>query len=159
LACGQHPHPDATGLPLLRRRDGPGEPAGVGTETVEHDGRRPCIAALEEAVAKHGRPEIFNTDQGSRFTSPRLTEVLTGAGERISMDERVRWMDDVFIERPWRSMKYEFIYLHAGETGSEACAGIGRWIGDYDFDRPHSTQRGRTPVEVHEEVGDIGPAA
>jgi putative transposase len=118
-----------------------------------------CIAALEEAMARHGKPEIFNTDQGSQFTSPRFTEVLTDAGGRISMDGRGRWMDNVFIERLWRSMKYECIYLHAYETGSEARAGIGRWIDYYNFDRPHSTHAGRTPVEVHEEAGDIRLAA
>ncbi len=117
------------------------------------------IAAVEEAMARHGRPEIFNTDQGSQFTSPRFTEVLTDAGVRISMDGRGRWMDNVFIERLWRSMKYECIYFHAYETGSEARAGIGRWINYYNFDRPHSTHGGRTPVEVHEEAGDIRLAA
>lgn len=118
-----------------------------------------CIAALEEALARHGKPEIFNTDQGSQFTSPRFTEVLSDADVRISMDGRGRWMDNVFIERLWRSMKYECIYLHAYETGSEARNGIGRWIDYYNFDRPHSTHGGRTPVEVHEEVGDIRLAA
>lgn len=118
-----------------------------------------CVAAVEEAMARHGRPEIFNTDQGSQFTSPRFMELLTDAGVRISMDGRGRWMDNVFIERLWRSMKYECIYLHAYETGSEARAGIGRWIDYYNFDRPHSTHGGRTPVEVHEEVGDIRLAA
>lgn len=118
-----------------------------------------CVAAVEEAMARHGRPEIFNTDQGSQFTSPRFMELLTDAGVRISMDGRGRWMDNVFIERLWRSMKYECIYLHAYETGPEARAGIGRWIDYYNFDRPHSTHGGRTPVEVHEEVGDIRLAA
>lgn len=118
-----------------------------------------CIDAVEEAMTRHGKPEIFNTDQGSQFTSPRFTELLTDAGVRISMDGRGRWMDNVFIERLWRSMKYECIYLHAYETGSEARAGIGRWIDYYNFDRPHSTHGGRTPVEVHEEAGDIRLAA
>lgn len=118
-----------------------------------------CIAALEEALARHGKPEIFNTDQGSQFTSPRFTEVLSDADVRISMDGRGRWMDNVFIERLWRSMKYECIYLHAYETGSEARSGIGRWIDYYNFDRPHSTHGGRTPVEVHEGAGDIRLAA
>ncbi len=75
-----------------------------------------CIEALEEALARFGRPEIFNTDQGSQFTSPRFTGVLKDAGVRISMDGRGRWMDNVFIERLWRSMKYECVYLHAFET-------------------------------------------
>ena len=83
-----------------------------------------CIEALEEALARFGRPEIFNTDQGSQFTSPRFTGVLEKAGVRISMDGRGRWMDNVFIERLWRSLKYECIYLHAFETGSELRAGL-----------------------------------
>ena len=110
-------------------------------------------------MARHGRPEIFNTDQGRQFTSPRFTELLTDEGVRISMDGRDRWMDNVFIERLWRSMKYECVYLHACETGSEARTGIGRWIDYYNFDRPHSTHGGRTPVEVHEEAGNIRLAA
>ena len=108
-----------------------------------------CIEALGEALARYGRPEIFNTDQGSQFTSPRFTGVLTEAGVRVSMDGRGRWMDNVFIERLWRSVKYECVYLHAFETGSEARAGLGRWITYYNADRPHSALGGRTPAEVH----------
>jgi putative transposase len=119
-----------------------------------------CIEALEEALARHGRPEIFNTDQGSQFTSPRFVEVLTAAGVRVSMDGRGRWMDNIFIERLWRSVKYECVYLHAFETGSEARAGLGRWITYYNADRPHSALGGRTPAEVHAGVPDgIGLAA
>src|ERR1700737_1600361 len=95
-----------------------------------------CLEALEEALARFGRPEIFNTDQGSQFTSPRFTSVLQQAGVRISMDGRGRWMDNVFIERLWRSLKYECVFLNAFETGSEARTGIGCWIGYYNADRP-----------------------
>jgi putative transposase len=108
-----------------------------------------CIQALEEALARFGAPEIFNTDQGSQFTSPRFTDVLKDAGVRISMDGRGRWMDNVFIERLWRSMKYECVYLHAFETGSELRAGLARWIGYYNADRPHSALGGRTPDEAY----------
>jgi putative transposase len=108
-----------------------------------------CVAALEEALARLGRPEIFNTDQGSQFTSPRFTEVLTDAGVRISMDGRGRWMDNVFIERLWRSLKYECVYLHAFETGSELRAGLLRWIGYYNGRRPHSSLGGLTPDEAY----------
>ena len=111
-----------------------------------------CIEALEEAMARHGRPEIFNTDQGGQFTSPRFTDVLTEAGVKVSMDGKGRWMDNVFIERLWRSMKYECVYLHAFETGSEARAGIGKWVTYYNTERPHSALGGRTPLEAH--VGD-----
>jgi putative transposase len=112
-----------------------------------------CVAALEEALARFGRPEIFNSDQGSQFTSPRFTEVLTEVGVRISMDGRGRWMDNVFIERLWRSLKYECIYLHAFETGSELRAGLARWIGYYNSQRPHSSLGGQTPDEAYAAVG------
>jgi putative transposase len=108
-----------------------------------------CIEALEDALAKHGRPEIFNTDQGSQFTSPRFTDVLATNGIKISMDGRGRWMDNVFIERLWRSLKYECIYLHAFETGGELRAGVSTWVGHYNSHRPHSTLCGRTPDEVY----------
>lgn len=108
-----------------------------------------CISALEEALSRFGRPEIFNTDQGGQFTSPRFTEVLRAAEVRISMDGRGRWMDNVFIERLWRSLKYECVYLHAFETGSELRAGLAKWIGYYNAGRPHSGLGGRTPDEAY----------
>jgi putative transposase len=108
-----------------------------------------CIEALHEACARFGHPEIFNTDQGSQFTSPRFTAVLRDAGVRISMDGRGRWMDNVFIERLWRSLKYECVYLHAFETGSELRAGLAGWIAYYNARRPHSTLAGRTPDEAY----------
>ena len=113
-----------------------------------------CIAALEEALAGFGRPEIFNTDQGSQFTSPRFTGVLQAAGVRISMDGRGRWMDNVFIERLWRSLKYECVYLHAFETGSELRAGLTKWIDYYNANRPHSGLGGQTPDEAYG-VGEL----
>jgi putative transposase len=112
-----------------------------------------CLEALEEALARFGRPEVFNTDQGSQFTSPRFTGVLREAGARISMDGRGRWMDNVFIERLWRTLKYECVYLHAFETGSELRAGLSRWIGYYNARRPHSSLAGRTPNEAYGESG------
>ncbi len=108
-----------------------------------------CVAALEDAIARHGKPDIFNTDQGSQFTGFDFTNTLKDAGIRISMDGRRRWMDNVFIERLWRSLKYECVYLNAFETGSEARASIGRWINYYNRDRPHSSFDGRTPDEVY----------
>jgi putative transposase len=108
-----------------------------------------CLDALEEALAHHGRPEIFNTDQGSQFTSPRFTGVLQRAGVRVSMDGRGRWMDNVFIERLWRSLKYECVYLHAFKTSSEMRAGLTKWIGYYNAGRPHSALAGQTPDEVY----------
>ena len=108
-----------------------------------------CLDALEEALARFGKPEIFNTDQGSQFTSLRFTGLLQDAGVRISMDGRGRWMDNVFIERLWRSLKYECVYLYAFETGSELRAGLSRWIDYYNVRRPHSTLAGRTPDEAY----------
>ena len=109
-----------------------------------------CVAALEEALAKNGKPDIFNTDQGSQFTSFAFTNVLRENGIRISMDGRGRWLDNVFIERLWRSLKYECVYLNAFETGSEARAGIGRWIDFYNRLRPHTALGGITPDMCHE---------
>lgn len=109
-----------------------------------------CIEALEDAFRLHARPEIFNTDQGSQFTSPRFTQPLLDATVKVSMDGRGRWMDNVMIERPWRSLKYECVYLHAFETGSAAREGIGKWMTFYNTERPHSALGGRTPVEAHQ---------
>jgi len=111
-----------------------------------------CVEALQESLSKYGPPEIFNTDQGSQFTSEEFTEVLKAAGVRISMDGKGRWMDNIFIERLWRSLKYECVYLNAFETGSEARTGIGRWIDRYNTRRPHSSLDGFTPQEVHNRV-------
>ena len=108
-----------------------------------------CVAALEEAIACYGMPQIFNTDQGSQFTSFAFTAVLKDNGIRISMDGKGRWMDNVFIERLWRSLKYECVYLNVFETGSEAKAGIGFWISYYNGSRPHSALDGSTPSEAY----------
>jgi putative transposase len=108
-----------------------------------------CVAALSEALAKYGRPAIFNTDQGSQFTSFEFTQTLKDAEVKISMDSKGRWMDNVMIERLWRSLKYECIYLNAFETGSEARKGIGNWIRRYNEERPHSSLDDRTPHEAY----------
>src|SRR6266853_5785477 len=105
-----------------------------------------CVEALDEALARFGVPEIFNTDQGSQFTSAAFTGVLAAAGVRISMDGRGRWMDNVFIERLWRSMKYEDIYLKGYADGREARDGIGAWIAFYNTRRPHQALANRTPM-------------
>lgn len=110
-----------------------------------------CVSALEEALAKYGKPDIFNTDQGSQFTSFAFTSVLRKNGIRISMDGRGRWLDNVFIERLWRSLKYENVYLNAYETGSEARTGIGRWIEFYNRLRPHSSLGGSTPAMCYDQ--------
>jgi len=108
-----------------------------------------CVEALQEALERYGAPEIFNTDQGSQFTSLEFTSVLKSVGVKISMDGRGRWMDNIFIERLWRSLKYECVYLSEFVTGTEARAGIGWWIDFYDQRRPHSSLGDRTPDEAY----------
>ena len=109
-----------------------------------------CVEALEEALAKYGSPEIFNTDQGCQFTSEDFTSVLIQAGVQISMDGKGRWMDNVFIERLWRSLKYECVYLHDFQDGPQARQIIGAWLRYYNEERPHSTHADdRTPMEEY----------
>src|SRR5213082_226239 len=107
-----------------------------------------CVATLEQALSRFGRPEIFNTDQGSQFTSAVFTGTLAAAAIKISMDGRGRWMDNVFIERLWHSLKHEDIYLKGYADGREAKAGIGDWIIFYNAKRPHQALGGRTPIAV-----------
>jgi putative transposase len=107
-----------------------------------------CVEALEEALARYGKPEIFNTDQGSQFTGGDFIGVLSKAEIRISMDGRGRWMDNVFIERLWRSLKYEDIYLKGYADGREAKAGIAQWVAFYNTRRPHMALDHRTPMAV-----------
>ncbi|MCH8838502.1 MAG: IS3 family transposase [Candidatus Marinimicrobia bacterium] len=108
-----------------------------------------CLEALDEAVATYGTPEIFNTDQGSQFTSDEFTGVLKSSNIKISMDGKGRWMDNVFIERLWRSLKYEEVYLKAYETVTEARSGIEEWIRFYNHDRTHQALDGLTPEQVY----------
>jgi putative transposase len=108
-----------------------------------------CVEGLEEAIARYGIPEIFNTDQGSQFTDKDFTDVLKEHGIEISMDGRGRWRDNVFIERFWRSIKYEEIYLRAYADGREAKDGIGAYITLYNGSRPHSSLEGKTPDSAY----------
>ncbi len=108
-----------------------------------------CIEALNEAILKFGPPGIMNTDQGSQFTSFAWTDGLRRTGVRISMDGKGRFLDNIFIERLWRTLKYECVYLHAWETGSEAKAGIRKWIEFYNHKRPHSALGGQSPAVVY----------
>lgn len=108
-----------------------------------------CIAAVEEAIARHGTPEIFNTDQGSQFTSTAFTGLLRQHEIAISMDGKGCWRDNVFVERLWRSIKYEEVYLHAYASVNQAREGIGRYISFYNTRRPHSRLQARTPDVVY----------
>jgi putative transposase len=104
-----------------------------------------CIEAIQEAMHRHGTPEIFNTDQGSQFTSTEFTQLLKANGIAISMDGRGQWRDNVFVERLWKSIKYEEVYLPAYETMGAAKSGIGRYLDFYNSHRPHSALDGNTP--------------
>jgi putative transposase len=108
-----------------------------------------CLDAVEEALARHGRPEIFNTDQGSQFSSLDFTALLSKNAVAISMDGRGAWRDNVFVERLWRSVKYEEVYLRAYDTVAEARASIGRYLTFYNGKRPHSSLDARTPDQAY----------
>jgi putative transposase len=108
-----------------------------------------CLNAVEEALARHGRPDIFNTDQGSQFTSTAFTSLLLKHGIAISMDGRGAWRDNVFVERLWRSVKYEEVYLRAYDSVGEARASLGRYLDFYNRRRPHSSLDARTPEKAY----------
>ncbi len=116
-----------------------------------------CVDALKDAMKKYGKPKIFNTDQGSQFTSDEFTKVLLDAKIKISMDGRRRWIDNVFIERLWRSLKYNYMYLNAFETSQQAREGIGRWLEYYNHERPHSTFDGHTPHQTYNKIINPNP--
>jgi len=108
-----------------------------------------CVEALEEALARYGKPEIVNTDQGSQFTSAAFTEVLIQNGIAISMDGRGAWRDNIFVERLWRTIKYEEVYLHAYDSVADARTSIARYLSFYNARRPHSRLDRQTPDQVY----------
>ena len=118
-----------------------------------------CVDALEEAIAKYGRPEIFNTDQGSQFTSEDFTRVLKNHDIKISMDGKGRWVDNVFVERLWKSVKYEYVYLHAYESVSDARQQLTRYFEFYNTRRPHSSLGGQTPDTAYFYNSELKQAA
>ena len=117
-----------------------------------------CVDALDEAMDRYGKPDIFNSDQGSQFTSWDFTQKLKAAGIRISMDGKDRWLDNVFVDRLWRSLKYECVYLHAWSGGREARDGIGNWMDFYNRRRPHAAHHGRTPDAIYHQTDTMPPA-
>ena len=118
-----------------------------------------CIEAVEEALVRHGSPDIFNTDQGSQFTSIAFTQVLKDAEISISMDGRGAWRDNVLVERLWRTIKYEEVYLNAYSNVPEARAAIGKYLGFYNAKRPHSSLDGQTPNQAYFNALQPVPAA
>ena len=118
-----------------------------------------CVEALEEALQKYAQPEIFNTDQGSQFTDIEFTSALKERGIRISMDGKGRWRDNVFVERLWKSVKYEEVYLHAYDTVTAARSGLARYFQFYNTRRPHTALDRRTPDEVYLDSLPLAQAA
>ena len=118
-----------------------------------------CVEALEEALTRYGAPEIFNTDQGAQFTAEDFTQPLEARGVRVSMDGKGRWVDNVFVERLWRSVKYEDIYLHAYETVSEVKVALASYFSFYNARRPHQSLEYRTPDEMYFGTDEMKTAA
>ena len=118
-----------------------------------------CVEALEEALARYGAPEIFNSDQGSQFTDDDFTALLNAKGVRVSMDGKGRWVDNVFVERLWRSVKYEEIYLHAYATPREVTRALTRYFSFYNERRGHQSLDYRTPDEIYFGTGALKKAA
>ena len=118
-----------------------------------------CVEALEEAIAKYGKPEIMNTDQGSQYTGADWIKTLTKADIQISMDGRGRYLDNIFIERLWRSLKQEAVYLHEINDGFQAKRIIDDWIGFYNSERPHTALDKRTPNAAYFEQSETRKAA
>lgn len=116
-----------------------------------------CLAALEDAVKNHGTPDIFNTDQGTQFTSLAFTGLIKKLGIKISMDGKGAWRDNVFIERLWWSLKYECVYINEYEEVNSLRRGLNEWIAFYNSDRPHSSLDDRTPDEAY--FGGLSKAA
>src|ERR1039458_9672449 len=136
----------------LRNRPMPVNKHLCGTPTRPRDGADSqafCVETLEDALARHGKPDIFNTDQGSQFTSTTFTGVLIKNAIAISMDGKGAWRDNVFVERLWRSVKYEEVYLRAYDSVSEARTSIGRYFNFYNGRRPHSSLDGMTPDQAY----------
>jgi putative transposase len=118
-----------------------------------------CIEAVEEAIQRHGTPEIFNTDQGSQFTSQEFVDLIQGHGIQMSMDGKGRWVDNVFVERLWKSVKYEEVYLHAYDSVAQARQGLESYFKFYNERRPHSSLDGKTPDVVYFNSRPIQKAA
>ncbi len=149
LVLGYHLHPHGTRVLLPRGHHGLGKQKGALLAALEHLGYIILQEALEEAIALYGTPQIFNTDQGSQFTSDDFTDILKKHDIRISMDGQGRWMDNVFIERLWKSVKYEEIYLKAYSSIGEVRKGLTQWFDRYNRWRRHQGLDDRTPDEVY----------
>jgi len=147
LGDGHHVYPDGARLRLSGRRARLGEPPRAGVEAVDHDGSFLLRRDAGGCSARHGKPEVFNTDQGSQFTGTAFTGVLANNDIAISMDGKGAWRDNVFVERLWRSVKYEEVYLRAYDGVSEARRSIGRYLDFYNRRRHIRALTGRHPIK------------
>jgi len=155
---GHESAPDAAWLPVSGGMDWHSR-AVLSWRLSNTSGADCCVVALKEAMHRYGVPEIFNTDQGSQFTGQDFTQTLKDAGVAISMDGKGRWMDNVFIERLWRSVKWECVYLREFETGSQARQALGDWFHCYNEQRPHTAFDDRRPMDVYRESKKVPTAA
>jgi hypothetical protein len=153
---GYHLYPNGQGIRLSGGCDGLVQPPGAGLATIDWYGTDFCVEALQEAMERFGQPEVFNTDQGVQFTSAAFLDELEGRGVRVSMDSKGRFLDNIFIERLWRSLKYEEVFIKAYGSVAEARRGIGAWLVFYNNERPHQALDYRTPSEVFAQVKACG---
>lgn len=142
-------YPDGPGLRLPRRRGRLVQPSGAVLAVVDHHDDGFLLEAVEEALAKHGKPAIINTDQGSQFTSSDFVGLMLANRIEISMDGKGSWRDNVFVERLWRSVKYEEVCLKAYDSVADARAALEQYFDFYNSKRPHSSHGGRTPDQVY----------
>ena len=150
LGDGHHLHSHAPRFCVFDRCPGLGDPAGLVLAAIQQfDGGALCLEAVEAAIRSYGTPEILNTDQGSQFTDTDFVDMVQQHGVQISMDGKGSWRDNVFVERLWKSVKYEEVYLHAYDSVTEARQGLQRYFTFYNQGRPHSFLDGRTPDMVY----------
>ncbi len=146
---GHHLHPPGQGVRLSDGRDGLAQLLRARLGGLGDPGRGLCVNALESALRRRGRPEIFNTDQGAQFTGKAFTGVLKAAQVRISMDGKGRALDNIMVERLWRSVKYEEIYLKDYQSVAELVAALRGYFEFYNHERPHQAHDGLTPAQVY----------
>ena len=154
MGGGHHLPAHGPGVPLPGSHHGLAQPLRGGLAAIQHPGADFCVETLQEALGR-GRPGIFNTDQGSQFTSREFTRVLQNHQVRISMGEKGRYADNIFVERLWRTVKYEEVYLKAYAGAKEARRELGAYFRFYNVQRPHQALGYRTPAEVYHQAMNV----
>ncbi|CUI09069.1 Mobile element protein [Janthinobacterium sp. CG23_2] len=149
LRAADHLHPVGAGIRLLSGGDRLVQPQGPVLAAQQQHGRLVLVDCLEDALREHGKPEVFNSDQGSQFTSKAFTDVLKREGVDISMDGRGRALDNIFVERLWRNVKYEDVYLKGYANMAELMVGLAQYFAFYNAERPHQSLGYETPASVY----------